>query len=404
MTKNKTMQTEVKRKNNSTNQPVKPCSNGKFEFERDLPDDFRESWPDRAEIAERDRLIRGRLVRRVHWENFGLTDFEYGGPIFDANLMVQSIINRMENTGAVGYSWAIVRYGQLVDAGGMGDARTASEVDPRVMTETTRMVSASLAKPVCAVTIMKLVEDKVFSLDDLAYPFIQEAFPNVHPSIEAVTIRHLLTHTSGIVGSSSLSNFGSVLQQPTVTPPGTNGPDGNYENANYWFLAYVVEGATGTAYRTYARDNILVPMTITNMNNEVDDEAPCLYYAANSVSNGFTWGDFQATAIGAYGWFASAIDWAKFMAYFRYDQVLEKQSRLTMLNAPERYFGFRHWNNQPRGSYYGHGGDFSSNGGKAFHGGMMGFPDGVDAVLLTNSDDVANPENVLIQAYHDAYA
>ena len=34
----------------------------------------------------------------------------------------------------------------------------------------------------------------------------------------------------------------------------------------------------------------------------------------------------------------------------------------------------------------------------------MGFPDDVDAVLLTNSNDVTDPDNVLIAAYHDAYA
>lgn len=374
--------------------------NQQLEFERDIPDDFRENWPGRAEIDERRYLIRGRLVRRVHWDRWTPGDIKYPGPIFDANLMVQSIIERMENAGVVAYAWALVRYGQLVDAGGIGYARTASEQNLLDMTETTRMVSASLAKPVCAVTIMKLVEDGVLSLNDLAYPFIQAAFPDVHPSIKAITIRHLLTHTSGINGSGKLSQFGSVLQQATQNRPGTAT---TYANANYWFLAYVVEGATGTGYLNYAREKILVPMTINTMNNEVDD-VPCLYYAAGTTSNGYAWGDFGSTQIGAYGWYASAIDWAKFMAYFRLDQVLEKQSRLTMLNAPEKYFGFRHWNGQPRGSYYGHGGDFIATGNRAFHGGIMGFPDGVDAVLLTNSDDVKNPENVLIQAYHDAYA
>lgn len=143
-------------------------------------------------------------------------------------------------------------------------------------------------------------------------------------------------------------------------------------------------------------------MTITNVNGQEDD-VPCLYYAADSISNGLAFGDYTGGVFGPYGWYATANDWAKFMTYFRYDQVLQKQSRLTMLNAPECYFGFRHYAGQPRGTYYGHGGDFFNNG-RAFHGGIMGFPDMVDAVLLTNSNDVQNPENILIQAYHDAYA
>ena len=89
-----------------------------FEFERDIPDDFRESWPDRAEIDERNRLIRSRLVRRVHWDAWAPVDtqLQYHGPIFDPNEMVGSIIEQMENAETTGYTWAIVRYGRLVDA------------------------------------------------------------------------------------------------------------------------------------------------------------------------------------------------------------------------------------------------------------------------------------------------
>lgn len=372
----------------------------RYPFERDLDPGFREPWPDRAEIAERDLRCRGRLIKRFHWDAWRPTDIAYHGPVFDRVRMVDSIIGRMTGAGAVGFSWAIVQNGQLVDSGGIGDARTPSETDPRDMTATTRMVSASLAKPVCAVTFMKLVEDGEVALDDLAYPIIQSAFPDAHDSLNSIRIRDLLTHKSGFNGPGQLSQFENALQQPLANPPGTTT---RYENWNYWFLAHLVEAVTGSPYVDVATDTVLTPMTITTMSREVDDDAPCLYYAEDSVTNGTTWSDFTATAIGAYGWFASAIDWAKFMAFFRYDQVLSKASRLTMLNTPETYFGFRHWNGQPRGSYYGHGGDFAS-GGRWFHGGIMGFPDGIDAVLLTNSDDVANPEQVLINAYHDAYA
>ena len=55
-----------------------------------------------------------------------------------------------------------------------------------------------------------------------------------------------------------------------------------------------------------------------------------------------------------------------------------------MLTDPKKYFGFRRWFNQPRGTYYGHGGDFYT-GANGFRGGMMGFPDYVDAVLLVNN-------------------
>ena len=138
------------------------------------------------------------------------------------------------------------------------------------------------------------------------------------------------------------------------------------------------------------------------MTNQVGD-SPCLYYKLGEFSDGAAWGDFNTTAIGAYGWYASAIHWAKFLAYFRYDKVLSNSTRYQMLNDPQKYFGFRKWFGQRRGTYYGHGGDFYKSGGKGFRGGMMGFPDYVDAVLLVNNKGGFDPESILIDAYHASY-
>ena len=231
-------------------------------------------------------------------------------------------MSRMMDAGSVGFSWAIVQNGQLMDAGGIGDARTPSESDPREMTATTRMVSASLAKPVCAVTVMKLVEDGSLALNDFAYPIIASAFPNAHESMGQIKIRDLLTHQSGFNGPGTLSQFENALQQPLTTMPGTT----RYENWNYWFLAHVVEAITGKPYVEIATNIVLTPMTITTMTREVDDNAPCLYYAEDSVSKGVTWNDFTATAIGAYGWFASAIDWARSGARFLYSSTIRSSS------------------------------------------------------------------------------
>jgi CubicO group peptidase (beta-lactamase class C family) len=302
----------------------------------------------------------------------------------------------MEGIGVTGYSYALVRFGQLVDACGVGEARTFSEGDPLEMSHNTRMVSASLAKPVCAVSVMKLVEDGALSLGEKAYPHIQAVFPDVHPSIEDITIQQLLRHTSGMNGSTKLSGFESALQN--VATPTINSI---YHNSNYWFLAFVIEGVTGGGYIDFAKEQILEPMTITGMSNKVD-ATPCLYYPQGGTGDAISWGDFDTTAIGAYGWYASAIHWAKFLAYFRYDKVLSSATRYQMLNDPKKYFGFKRWFNQPRGTYYGHGGDFFS-GANGFRGGMMGFPDYVDAVLLVNNRGGFDPESILINAYHAAY-
>ena len=325
--------------------------------------------------------------------------FQNPGPVFDRARMVAEIRDRMDAAGSVGYSWAIAQNGVLVDAGGVGEARSSSETNPRPMRARTRMVSASLAKPVCALTVMKLVEEGTLELNQAAYPLIEGAFPNGHASLNGVTIEHLLTHRSGFNGPGQLSQFSGTLATALSAAPGTVS---RYENWNYWFLAHVVEAVTGESFARFARQNVLLPMGIKRMTRNVNEDVRCLYYAAGSSADGRGWDDFEATAIGAYGWFGNAVQWAKFLVHFRFDTVLSSQTRHDMLDTDHSHFGFRFWRNQRRGTYYGHGGDFCTMG-RAFHGGIMSFPDGIDAALLTNSDDVANPENVLISAYHAAY-
>ena len=358
-----------------------------------------EEWYVRAQRRERCQAPDGRLIRRVHWDDWFPAKVEATGLSFDRTKMVRSIIDRMDAAGVVGYSWAIAFNGQLVDAGASGDARTPAETDPRAMTAETRMVSASLAKPLCGVAVMKLIEDGQISLTDPAYSLIEDTFPDAHVTVAQVNIRDLLTHRSGFNGPGALSQFEGTLGDPLQFLPGTNE---RYENWNYWFLAHVVEAVTGGSYVDYVTENILAPMGLGNVTPQVDDDAPCLYYANGSLSGGTTWNDFISTQLGAYGWFASAIDWARFLVHFRFDTVLSNASRSTMLNWPQTYFGFRHYRGQERGSYYGHGGDFTS-GGREFHGGMMAFPDHIDAALLTNSAEEPDPQLVLIDAYHDGF-
>ncbi|GIU70939.1 MAG: serine hydrolase [Candidatus Nitrosocaldaceae archaeon] len=365
------------------------------EFERDLNSD--EDWLEISTQRKR-RYVKGRILHRIHDGISIFDDIKYPGPTFDVNKMVDSIIDTIDNYDVAGYSYAIVRYGKLLDAAGVGYARTRSEQNSEPMSPYTRMVSASLAKPVCAISIMKLIEEGKIQLDDKAYNFIKDKYPNVHDTVKNITIYQLLTHTSGLNGPAKLSGFDAVLKNAVMPTQNSD-----YHNANYWFLAFVVEGVTGQGYIDYARRNILIPMTISEMNNKVDTK-PCLYYKQGELFDGVSWGDFNTTAIGAYGWYASAIDWAKFLAYFRYNKVLDKNIRYLMLNDDKRFFGFQKWFGEDRGTYYGHGGDFYKNGYKGFRGGIMSFPDEIDAVLLINTYGNFDPETILINAYHAAYS
>jgi CubicO group peptidase (beta-lactamase class C family) len=373
-------------------------------------DEFDEVWI-RIANTRKTRRERGLPLRRIHTGislNGGMLGFEENpGPVFDYAKMADHILDTMAGYDVAGYTYAIVQNGWLKDAAPVGYARffTPLEPDTREMDTETLMVSASLAKPVCGVSIMKLVEEGRIKLTDQvgSFPSILTFYPNMHNSVKSVTIYELLTHTSGIPKGGT---YEDGFNNPTQFP--------QYSNKNYSLLGWIIEDITSAAagetgsYVDYVKENILAPMTITKMSNKVDSN-PCKYYSLGLLQGGGTvWGD-SSTNLGPHGWYASAIDWAKFLAYFRYNKVISSTSRIQMLNDPNTYFGFRKWFGEKRGTYWGHGGSWYKDS-KGFEGGIMGFPDGVDAVLLINTYDTYDlhpgfdAETILIDAYHAGFA
>jgi CubicO group peptidase (beta-lactamase class C family) len=325
---------------------------------------------------------------------------------FDYNKMTDYILNTLEHFDVAGFSYAIVKDGKYVDGDGIGLARIPSPGDDVFlgMEISTRMVSASLAKPLCAVSIMKLREEGKISpdLSDKvgSYTIFQLLYPDMDDTVKSITIYQLLTHTSGLPE-------GGSTEDAVNNPVSPVSPGGNlYSNKNYRLLALIVadltqpEAGVYGSLVEYAKEHVLVPMTITTMSNQIDNN-PCLYYNTGNLTDGVLWGNFSSTD-GHAGWYASSIDWAKFLAYFRFNKVLSSTSRNMMLNDTKEYFGFKKWYGQKKGTYYGHGGHYSKDG-KGFRGGIMGFPAGIDAVLLVNTLGVPAPTKILIDAYHAGF-
>ena len=125
----------------------------------------------------------------------------------------------------------------------------------------------SLTKQVTAAVIMQLQEEKKLSVSDKLNKFFPQ-FPNS----EKITIRHLLTHTSG------LHDYGddSTIVKTDVTRPFKKdelikkfaayrpdfepGSNWNYSNAGYSVLGYIIEQIEGKPYEKVVRDRIFTPL------------------------------------------------------------------------------------------------------------------------------------------------
>ncbi len=129
----------------------------------------------------------------------------------------------------------------------------------------------STTKTFTAALILKLVEDGRLSLDDS----IDKWFPTV-PNAEAITIRQLLNHSSGIPEIIQKGLMKSIIpstywkrdelvkliaQDELLFTPGTRF---EYSNSNYILLGYIVEDISGKSVLELLHEQILDPLNLKN--------------------------------------------------------------------------------------------------------------------------------------------
>ena len=150
---------------------------------------------------------------------------------------------------------------------GMADFETKKE-----NTTDTKFDIGSINKDFTAVAILQLAEKGLLNLDDKIGKYLNQ-FPK--DVLEKVTIRQLLTHTSGfgdyfmipgvIPKLPELTTVDKIIatfkEEPLLFEPGT---DRQYSNAGFAVLGAVIENISGTNYFDYVDKNILAPLKMNN--------------------------------------------------------------------------------------------------------------------------------------------
>ncbi len=129
---------------------------------------------------------------------------------------------------------------------------------------------ASVTKQFTAASILLLAEDRRLNLDDR----VRKWLPSLPEAAETVTIRQLLTHTSGLIDYEDVipEIFAAQLhdadvlrlletQDRTYFRPGTGY---RYSNSGYALLALVVERASGKTFAKFLRERIFQPLGMHN--------------------------------------------------------------------------------------------------------------------------------------------
>lgn len=175
-------------------------------------------------------------------------------------------------TGRLSGNWsasvAVMIDGEIVHAAAFGEriAGTGEAVAP-----SDRFRIASISKTVTAITILRLVERGLLTLDDPVGPVIAEHLGLVEYDADAadVTVRQLLSHTAGFPkgadmvfgeGAASCSEIASRAMASMV-----GGGGYNYSNVGYCVLTVLIEAVTGKAYERVVDDELLEPLGIEGM-------------------------------------------------------------------------------------------------------------------------------------------
>lgn len=165
-----------------------------------------------------------------------------------------------------GVAVGIVREDRIVFLKGYGSAGNGGPV-----TSQTLFALASVSKPFTALAVVQLVEAGKIDLDQPVQKYLSEFQLADEDAAARITVRHLLSHVSGLSTSAGLQHFlsednspdalaGYVRGMKDVRPSAPVGSKYQYSNANYTILARLVEVVSGEPFEQYLRNHVLIPL------------------------------------------------------------------------------------------------------------------------------------------------
>ncbi|MBA3633687.1 MAG: beta-lactamase family protein [Acidobacteria bacterium] len=230
-----------------------------------------------------------------------------------------------------GAAIAVIKNGRVVKAEGYGLASVEFNAPA---TKETVFEIGSISKQMTAAAIMLLVEEGKINLDEK----IKRYLPNTPDSWKNVSVRNLLTHTSGIKSYTGLSGFEltkrlkrdefikALSTHPLEFEAGANW---KYSNSGYNLLGFIIEAVSGKSYWNFMRERIFKPLGM----NSTGDRDP--QYIIRNRATGYEWEnnrlvgrDYDLTDVFSAGAIVSTVmDLAKWDAALRNDSLLKKESK-----------------------------------------------------------------------------
>jgi len=250
---------------------------------------------------------------------------------------IDAIFAELKSDAAPGGAVLVIKDGRAVFARGYGvtDLRSLAKIDTH-----TNFRLASVSKQFTAMAVMLLVHDGKLRYGDR----LTDVFPDFPAYGRAITIRHLLNHTSGLQDYEDLmspdngaspekiaqikdAGVLTLLKQQTGTKfaPGTKW---EYSNSGYAVLSMVVEKVSGKAFGEFLQERIFGPLKMQNTiaYEKGKNEVPHRAYGHSRKGDGWQETDQSPTSavLGDGGIYSSLDDLAKWDDGLRHHRLLSE--------------------------------------------------------------------------------
>lgn len=233
-----------------------------------------------------------------------------------------------------GASVLVVHNGSVVVSRAYGLADLEAH---RQATPDTNYRLASVTKQFTAAAILLLAQDGKLQLDDP----VSRWFPALPPATKTITVRHLLSHLSGLIDYEDVipadmtrqlhdADVLTILegQDRTYFAPGSSY---RYSNGGYALLALIVEQTSGQSFATFLRERIFQPLRMSNTVAHQEGVSVVPHRAWGYTLENGTWNrtdQSQTSAVlGDGGIYSSIEDLARWDAALYDDRLLSDESR-----------------------------------------------------------------------------
>jgi len=337
-----------------------------------------------------------------------------------------SLVEQMSYLHVPGVSIAVIHDKRIDWGKGYGVARLGGSP----VSASTLFGAASMSKPVTAMAVLRLVQEGKIDLDADVNTYLKSwKIPaNEYTKNHPVTVRELLSHTSGIGTHNGAiydpdKGVPAMLEMldgkpPATTPPvrveSEPGKKYAYANGGYLILELLITDVTGKRFAQAMKELVLAPIGMSQSTYEAPLAPAKAATAATAYDengkSGIAAAHFVEPDAAAGGLWTTAIDYAKFVIELQKEysgeshRVLNQKMAQMMVTPGIGPSESIRWGlgvrvgGIPPNIYFEHGGS------AAFQCDMVGYPSGDGVVVLTNGGGGGSLSDQIVRSVAQAYA